>query len=146
MSRTKLTLFTGAAVLLIAGCSSSQTSSTLPSTTAPAASAAAAATAAAPGALSGKWSGQYSGAYQGTFILHWRQSGSKLNGTIQLSAPAGSLPIHGTVTGSTIRFGTVGSQGIQYSGSVSGSSMSGTYKVQAPNGSVGGPWSATKAS
>ena len=146
MSRTKLTLFTGAAVLLIAGCSSSQTSSTLPSTTAPAASAAAAATAAAPGALSGKWSGQYSGAYQGTFILHWRQSGSKLNGTIQLSAPAGSLPINGTVTGSTIRFGTVGSQGIQYSGSVSGSSMSGTYKVQAPNGSVGGPWSATKAS
>jgi len=146
MSRTKLTLFTGAAVLLIAGCSSSQTSSTPPSTTAPAASAAAAATAAAPGALSGKWSGQYSGAYQGTFILHWRQSGSKLNGSIQLSAPAGSLPINGTVTGSTIRFGTVGSQGIQYSGSVSGSSMSGTYKVQAPNGSVGGPWSATKAS
>ena len=150
MSRTKLTLFTGAAVLLIAGCSSTQTSSTPPSTTAPAAapatSAPAAATAAAPGALSGKWSGQYSGAYQGTFILHWRQSGSKLNGTIQLSAPAGSLPINGTVTGSTIRFGTVGSEGIQYSGSVSGNSMSGTYKVQAPNGSVGGPWSATKAS
>jgi hypothetical protein len=46
----------------------------------------------------------------------------------------------------TISFGTVGSQAITYSGSVSGDSMSGTYKVQTPNGSVGGSWSATKGS
>ena len=35
--------------------------------------------------LSGTWSGQYSGAYTGTFTLTWRQSGSDLNGNIDLS-------------------------------------------------------------
>ena len=50
------------------------------------------------------------------------------------------------MNGGTISFGTVGSQAITYSGSVAGGSMSGTYKVQTPNGSVGGSWSATKGS
>jgi hypothetical protein len=48
------------------------------------------------------------------------------------------------VQGDTIRFGTVGSQAITYSGSVSGSSMSGTYQVGSGAGS--GSWSAAKAS
>jgi hypothetical protein len=95
--------------------------------------------------LSGKWSGQYSGAFNGTFTLNWQQSGSTLSGTIHLSS--GQSPsINGTVNGSTIRFGTVGSTAITYSGSVSGTSMSGTYKVKTSSGSVGGPWSATKTS
>ena len=42
----------------------------------------------------------------------------------------GADDINGTVNGGTISFGTVGSQAITYSGSVSGDSMSGTYKVQ----------------
>jgi hypothetical protein len=45
------------------------------------------------------------------------------------------------VTGGSIKFGTVGSAAISYTGTVSGRSMSGTYKV---NGSGGGPWHATK--
>src|SRR5437762_2144324 len=61
--------------------------------------------------LSGTWSGQYSGAYTGTFTLTWRQSGSDLNGTIDLST-SGRSQIHGSVNGSSIRFGTVGSSAI----------------------------------
>ncbi len=73
------------------------------------------------------------------------QSGSKLNGTIQLSNPGTSLPIHGRVAGGSIRFGTVGSYAITYSGTVSGNSMSGSYQVHAGNVS-GGPWNASKTS
>jgi hypothetical protein len=152
MSRTKLVLFTGAAALLIAACSSPKAATTPPASTAPAASnpataAPAATTAPAATGLSGKWSGKYSGAYQGTFKLSWHQRGSKLRGTIGLSAPVDTLPINGTVKGDAIRFGTVGSVGIRYSGTVSGSTMSGTYQVGGPSGpSTGGPWSASKTS
>ena len=79
-------------------------------------------------------------------VLDWQQSGSNLSGTIKLSSESGTDDVNGTVNGGTISFGTVGSQAITYSGSVSGDSMSGTYKVQTPNGSVGGSWSATKGS
>jgi hypothetical protein len=72
--------------------------------------------------------------------------GSNLSGTIKLSSESGTDDVNGTVNGGTISFGTVGSQAITYSGSVSGDSMSGTYKVETPNGSVGGSWSATKGS
>jgi hypothetical protein len=92
------------------------------------------------GPLTGSWSGTYSGAYHGTFTLHWTQSKSRLTGTIKLSS-VGRTNITGTVRGSTIRFGTVGNaNAITYSGSVSGKSMSGTYKT----GGVGGSWSAHK--
>jgi hypothetical protein len=64
-----------------------------------------------------------------------------LTGTIKLSS-AGKTNINGTVHGSTIRFGTVGTAAITYSGSVSGKSMSGKY--QTPGG--GGSWSAHKTS
>ena len=97
---------------------------------------------AANGALSGTWSGKYSGAYHGTFTLHWTQSGSKLSGTIKLSTQRSKLSLLGSVRGSTIRFGTVGSAAITYSGSVSGKSMSGKYHT--PGG--GGSWSAHKTS
>ncbi|MGZ4392851.1 MAG: hypothetical protein ACXVRK_12135 [Gaiellaceae bacterium] len=94
----------------------------------------------AGGSLTGTWSGKYGGAYQGTFTLHWTQSKSRLTGTIKLSS-VGRTNITGSVRGSTIRFGTVGNaNAITYSGSVSGTSMSGTYKT----GGVGGSWSAHK--
>jgi hypothetical protein len=97
---------------------------------------------AASTSLTGSWSGKYSGAYKGTFTLHWTQSGSQLNGTIKLSASRGTFGLKGTVRSGAIRFGTVGGPAITYSGSASGSSMSGRY--QTPNG--GGPWSAHKTS
>jgi hypothetical protein len=94
----------------------------------------------AGGSLTGTWSGTYRGAYHGTFTLHWTQSKSRLTGTIKLSS-VGRTNITGSVRGSTIRFGTVGNaNAITYSGSVSGKSMSGTYKT----GGVGGSWSAHK--
>jgi hypothetical protein len=123
-----------------------RTVSVTPVVATPATSAPASAVADTSG-LSGTWSGQYNGAYQGTFVLNWHQSGSNLSGTIKLSAPSVTLPVHGTVQGDAIRFGTLGSVGIRYSGTVSGNSMSGTYQVQAANGGlVGGPWSASKSS
>jgi len=96
----------------------------------------------ATGTLSGSWSGEYSGAYSGTFRLSWRQSGTRLRGTITISNPPSTLPISGTVHGTSIRFGTVGSTAITYTGTISGTSMSGTYQV---GGSSGGPWHARKA-
>jgi len=57
------------------------------------------------------------------------------------------MPIQGTVAGNSIRFGTVGSSGITYTGTVSGNSMSGSYKLVAANGTTfSGPWSASRSS
>jgi len=95
--------------------------------------------------LSGTWDGSYDGAYKGTFTLDWQQSGTKLSGTIDLPSLGGSVPIDGTVAGDTITFGTVGSTNIRYSGSVSGDSMSGSYKVLGSGGSAGGTWKANRA-
>ncbi len=91
--------------------------------------------------LAGTWSGHYSGAFSGTFTLHWKQSGSRLSGSITLSSPSGKYGITGSVHGSAIQFGAVGA-GATYTGSVSGKSMSGSYK--SPQG--GGTWSAHKTS
>jgi hypothetical protein len=96
----------------------------------------------AESSLTGAWSGKYGGAYHGTFTLHWKQKGSRLSGRIQLSATRAPVSVRGTVHGSTIRFGTVGTSAITYSGTVSGKSMSGSY--QTPGG--GGSWSAHKTS
>ncbi|HEV7192960.1 MAG TPA: hypothetical protein VGN35_07080 [Jatrophihabitantaceae bacterium] len=94
--------------------------------------------------LSGSWKGTYSGAYTGTFVLRWTQSTSKLTGTIDLSTAPGAVTIDGTVAGGRIRFGTVGSQAITYTGSVSGISMSGQYKIARGAGGSGA-WSATRS-
>jgi hypothetical protein len=99
------------------------------------------------GPLSGKWSGTYSGSFSGTFKLAWTQSRHDLGGTIMISG-FNNVPtnIHGTVQGATIRFGTVGSEAITYSGSVSGQSMSGTWRMQAAGRSLGGgAWNASKS-
>ncbi len=130
------------------GCSSSSKNTATTATTVKAAAssgtAATTATTAAPasGDLSGTWSGTYSGADDGTFVLTWEQSGSTLSGNIKLSEPATTLTITGTVNGNDIRFGTLASIGVAYTGSLNGDSMSGNWT--APNG--GGTWSATKTS
>jgi hypothetical protein len=143
---------TAALAMTLAACSSSggstaQVTATQSAKANPAAVASAPAQPAANSGLSGKWRGRYSGAYQGHFVLRWHQSGSRLSGTITLSAPArGTVPIHGTVQGATIRFGTVGSEAITYSGSASGNSMSGTWQIKGTSGAAGGgPWSASRS-
>ena len=145
---------TAALAMTLAACSSSGNSTAQGTATQPAKANQAAAPAdsapaqpAADTGLSGKWRGQYSGAYQGHFTLRWHQSGSRLTGTITISSLGhGTIPIHGTVQGGTIKFGTVGSQDVTYSGSASGSSMSGTWQIKGPSGPAGGgPWSASKS-
>src|ERR1035437_4650022 len=116
-----------AAVSLVAGCGSSsgpptQSSSSTTTTSAPAAATSAPATAtptAASGSLSGTWSGSYTGAFTGSFTLNCTQSGSALSGSITLT-PGGTETISGTVNGSIIAFGAVGSEAITYNGTVSG--------------------------
>lgn len=128
------------------GCGSNNNNNTGATTTPPATAAPSVAPSSSPsaatGELSGTWSGQYSGTFNGTFTLNWTETSSKLSGTIKLST-AGTLSINGTVTGGAINFGTVGSTAITYSGSVSGNTMSGTYKVA---GGGSGSWTATRAS
>lgn len=142
---------TAALAAVLAACSTSSSTSNTGGTdhthtSAPKAKAAKAASAPKPAsALSGKWSGNYSGSYNGTFKLNWHQTGSHLHGTITISNPESTLSINGTVHGTAISFGTVGSMAITYTGSVSGTSMSGSYKVASANGSTGGPWSASKS-
>ena len=157
MSKAKFAILAVPAAVLVAACSTSPSTTTPPPTksaAAPVAPAAATSAASAPaatssapaaGALSGTWNGQYSGAYTGTFKLTWQQNSSTLSGTIDLST-AGTLPIHGTVQGSSNHFGTVGSTAITYSGSASGNSMSGSWQIKGPSGAAGGgPWNAAKS-
>ena len=89
--------------------------------------------------VAGTWKGKYSGAFSGTFTLTWTQTGSKLSGSISLSSPKGKYGISGNLTRKGIKFGAV-AVGATYTGSVSGTSMSGHWK--SPQG--GGTWSALK--
>jgi len=164
MGRTKLLAVACTTAALVAACSSSKATtkssgSTAPSTTTSSSSAASASSppssSAAPAgsasssahvgrpALSGRWKGSYGGSFSGTFVLQWTQSSSKLSGTINLSTAPGAVPINGSVAGGRIQFGTVGSQAITYTGSVSGNSMSGHYQVAGGAGGSG-TWSATR--
>jgi hypothetical protein len=133
---------------LLAGCSSSTSDTPTPTTAAnnvststPTAAAPAPTSAAAAAAdVSGGWTGKYSGVFNGTFTLSWQQTGSAVNGQIVLSSPPQTFSITGNLSGNAITFGAVG--GVTYTGTVSGSSMSGTYQV--PSGG-GGNWSANKS-
>jgi hypothetical protein len=101
------------------------------------------------GSLSGKWSGTYSGTLSGTFSLTWRQSGKNLSGTAVISAFNEPKSVHGTVQGTSLRFGTVGKGAISYSGSVSasGNSMSGSWKREHDGRTVDrGSWEAARSS
>ena len=141
----------GVLALIGAGCGGSSSATTTatgklasatPGTTATTTPAATATTTpASESGLSGQWKGQYGGAYNGTFVLRWQQSGSSLSGKITISSPLSTLDVNGTLHGSAITFGTVGSLAITYTGTVSGSSMSGSYRT--PGG--GGSWSASRS-
>jgi hypothetical protein len=106
-----------------------------------AALAAASSQAASRPTLAGKWKGHYGGAVSGHFTIHWKQTGSRLHGSITLSNPSGKYDIGGSVHDGKIKFGAV-SVGAKYKGKVRGTSMSGTWT--SPQG--GGSWSASKSS
>jgi hypothetical protein len=102
---------------------------------------AAASTHTATSGLAGKWKGHYGGAVSGHFTIHWKQTGSRLQGRITLSNPNGTYGISGSVKDGKIKFGAV-SVGAKYKGTVRGTSMSGTWT----SARGGGNWSASKAS
>jgi hypothetical protein len=148
-----------AAVLLFgAGCSkgngnasaptsaAGQAATTVVTTTAPAATSTP--STATTAGLSGTWSGDYQqttpSASSGTFTIRWQQSGSSLTGTITIPGvcPPG-CPITATLNGSTVSFGVVAGGAINYTGTVTGNSMAGTYA--AADGSTKGTWKAARA-
>jgi hypothetical protein len=101
--------------------------------------------------LTGTWTGTYeststTGA-NGTFTIQFTQTGSQLSGTIDIqgSPCITTGTISGALNGGQITFGAVkGTQTIAYAGSVSGSTMSGTYSApQCDNGK--GTWTASKS-
>lgn len=97
--------------------------------------------------LSGTWSGEYQqtspNTTSGTFSIRWQQSGSNITGTITIPGicPAG-CPITATLSGSSVSFGVVAGGAINYTGTVMGSTMEGTYA--AADGSARGTWKATR--
>jgi hypothetical protein len=88
--------------------------------------------------LSGTWTGRYTGQINGTFTVAWTQTADALDGTIMLSSPLATLHVIGDLTGITILFVAVGM--VTYSGTVSGSTMSGSFATA--NGKTGS-WTAT---
>jgi len=98
--------------------------------------------------LSGTWSGTWKDTTdpaEGTVKLTWQQSGSVLDGTITIAGTPclSGGHISGALSGSTIRFGVVkGAVEVAYTGSVSGTTMSGTYTTSC--GNAEGNWEARK--
>jgi hypothetical protein len=129
------------------GCSSSSSPSSS-SSNSPGGTSSAPAKALTSANVSGKWSGHYSGTFSGTFTVNWTESGSGVSGTIAISQLGNApTPISGTLHGNSISFGTVGSEAITYTGTVSSASMSGTWKIAANGQSAGGgSWTASKSS
>jgi hypothetical protein len=83
----------------------------------------------------------------GTFALTWTQSGNALTGTIVVKGTPclSAATVSGTVNGSTISFGAVsGKNTVVYDGTISGSTMKGTYTAPAGCGDAKGTWQAAK--
>ena len=105
----------------------------------------------AAGGMQGPWDGTWtstsSPGTDGTFHIDFTQAGGQLNGTITVTDTpcftAGT--IFGVLEGNSIKFGAVNSgQNLNYTGTVSGTSMSGTYS--APRcGNGKGTWEAATA-
>ena len=101
------------------------------------------------GSLAGTWSGQWANQTPdqstGGFTLTWTQKGSTLSGSITITGTpclsGGSIT--GSISGSTITFGAVNGQvSVGYNGTVSGSSMAGTYATDC--GNARGTWTASR--
>jgi hypothetical protein len=102
------------------------------------------------GALTGSWKGTWVNESPqtavGTFTLSWAQQGNNLFGAIGVvgSTCLSGGNVTGTVNGNSLSFGAVeGSNMINYTGTYSGNTMSGTYASACGNSK--GTWSAVKA-
>jgi hypothetical protein len=97
--------------------------------------------------LSGTWSGDYQQTSpttsSGTFTIRWQQTASSLTGTITIPGvcPSG-CPITATLDGSKVSFGVVAGGAINYTGTVTGTTMAGTYATT--DNSTKGNWNASR--
>ncbi|MEN3315280.1 MAG: hypothetical protein V7605_1514 [Acidimicrobiaceae bacterium] len=141
-------------ILGAAACSSGSGKSSAPTTVAATASTATTSVANPAGqptttttGLSGTWSGDYrqtspAGA-GGTFTILWQQAGSGLTGTITIpgACPSG-CPITATLDGTKVSFGLVAGGAVNYTGTVTGTTMAGTYATV--DTGTKGTWTATR--
>ena len=130
--------------------------SVAPSTAGASASTAASAAPATPSApavpgLAGTWDGTWKNTTPdqstGTFVLTWTQNGSALTGSIVVKGTpcVTGASITGSVSGSSISFGVVSGQiKIAYDGTISGTTMKGTYAAPATCADAKGSWEAVK--
>ncbi|MGZ6328591.1 MAG: hypothetical protein ACXWN2_07715 [Candidatus Limnocylindrales bacterium] len=160
-------VLTTALILVLAACSSTATAtptppvattspaatsvSTLPPATPTPAATATPAPTAAPAGLGGTWDGTWQDVTPdqagGSFVLTWTQSGSALSGGIVVKGtPCLSIAVvTGSVSGSTISFGAVsGKNTVVYTGTISGTTMKGSYTAPAACEDAKGNWTATK--
>lgn len=128
---------------------SSQPVSSAPASTSPPP---AATSPAAAGRLAGTWTGTYASkkfsSTQGSFEVVFTQRGSAISGTIKLDAACVVTgTVSGTLTGDTIDFGAVKGQGraVNFTGSVAGNRMQGTYRSGASCGNDNGTWTASRS-
>lgn len=156
----KRSLFAGAAltlVLVAAACGGSDSSAAPPTGTAATTAPPAVTASSTPSdsgsadAIEGPWDGTWTSTStpgaSGTFHIEFTQSGDQLNGSITITnSPCITTgTISGALDGNSITFGAVkGSQNVAYTGTISGSSMSGTYAAPQCDNGVG-DWTATKA-
>jgi len=105
---------------------------------------------AVPG-LAGTWDGTWKDTTPdqstGTFALTWTQNGSALTGSIVVKGTpcVTGASVTGSVSGSSISFGVVSGQiKIAYDGTISGTTMKGTYAAPAACADAKGSWEAVK--
>ena len=106
----------------------------------------------AASALAGTWTGTWQNVTpapaSGTFVIKWTATGSDaLTGTIDVSGAGcvGNGQIAAALQGGKISFGVVqGQASVNYTGSVSGDTMSGTYAASATCANAKGTWKASK--
>lgn len=105
----------------------------------------------APAGLAGTWNGTWKDTSPdtsgGTFVLTWTQDGNALTGNIVVKGTPclTAATITGSVNGSAISFGAVsGKNTVVYNGSISGSTMKGSYVAPAACADAKGTWAATR--
>jgi hypothetical protein len=162
-TRRRPTLLGGLALLLVAGCSMTNSgSSGGPSIPEPSMSFVESSESQQPSQapppgnasdLTGTWDGTWDidppyETVTGGFTLELTQSGNTISGPIEMTGTdCDNGTVGGTVEGSTITFGWVSSsQTVDFTGTVDGSSMSGTWSSISCSGDVPitGTWEATK--
>jgi hypothetical protein len=136
------------ATTLPAATSTPPATATPPATTVPTAPPASASPAVG---LSGTWNGTWQDVMPdqagGRFTLTWTQTGTAVGGGIVVNGtPCLSIAIvSGTVSGNTISFGAVsGKNTVVYTGTITGTTMKGTYTAPAACGDAKGTWGAVR--